>query len=342
MQAKKAILLGLLSCGILVVGCRKSSTDQAREVKEHVSLRLEWYPQAQFAGYLVAASKGFYQAQGLDVELRPAGPDLKPQMTVASGTDDLGVGVANQVVVARSGGVPLRIVAQMFQDSANRYVLKRRNSISSLKELRGKKVGLWLGGDEAEFISMLKTAQMSFKDVHVIPQGYTVTPFLQDQYVLSEVTSYNELLEINRAGFSDHDLQVLSPAQFNSAILGDMLFTTERFIRERPSVTNHFILASLQGWQYCFNHRQEVLDIILKSNPSLNRDEQAAQLDAILTLISAGSARSRGIGAMDVSGYQQTINVLVDSNQIPQPINPSSVFDSAPWDAVPSAFKQIP
>jgi len=61
-------------------------------------------PQAQFAGYIVAKELGYYRDCRLDVEILPAGPELKPQVTVASGTDDIAVGVLNQIVTACAEG----------------------------------------------------------------------------------------------------------------------------------------------------------------------------------------------------------------------------------------------
>src|SRR5437588_9805403 len=74
---------------------------------QKVSIRLQFVPQAQFAGLLIGADKGFFREEGLEVDIRPSGPDLKPQVTVASGSDDMGEGVSNQVITANSNGVPL-------------------------------------------------------------------------------------------------------------------------------------------------------------------------------------------------------------------------------------------
>ena len=46
---------------------------------EAVKLQLKWVTQAQFAGYYVAAAKGFYKDAGLDVTILPGGPDINPQ-----------------------------------------------------------------------------------------------------------------------------------------------------------------------------------------------------------------------------------------------------------------------
>ena len=274
--------------------------------------------------------------------MRPAGPDLKPQLTVAGGSDDIGIGVSNQVISAESNGVPLKIIAQMFQDSANRYILKSQNAIKSLKDLKGKKVGLWLGGDEAEFVAMLKTQGMTLKDVQVVPQGFSVAPFLEDQYVLSEVTAYNELLEIQSTGYQGPKLQILSPADYNSAIVGDMVFTREAFIQQHPDLVKRFLDASMRGWQYCLAQPQAAIDLVLKENPSLNRSQQIEQLRVVSGLIASGGAVTHGLGYMDPQYYATATHVLLDSGQISTSVSPQSVFDATAWQALSSSVTKVP
>jgi len=306
---------------------------------EKIRFRLQWFPQAQFAGYIVANALGYYAQRGLDVEVRPAGPDLKPQMAVAAGTDDIAVGVSNQVIAARSNGVPLVIIAQLFQDSANRYVLKKKNAIGSLTDLRGRKVGLWLGGDEAEFVAMLKTVGMTLNDVVVVPEGFSVTPFLHDEYVLSQVTTYNELIQIQDQGYGDDKLQVLSPGSYEAAIVSDMVFTTEQFLKNHRDASRKFLEASLEGWLYCIENPDEAVDIVLKSNPELRREHQTKQLRAVLGLIWSGEARTKGIGYMDAAYYRTAEKVLFGSGQIKNHVDASTVFDASVWNEINSTEK---
>ena len=267
-----AVILGVVAAGgvFLTTSCRKAGTSGATKVR----FRLQWTPQAQFAGYLVAKELGYYAQEGLDVEIRPAGPDLKPQNTVAVGSDDIAVGVSNLIVASRSSDVPLKIIAQLFQDSANRYVLKRENAIQSLKDLRGKKVGLWMGGDEAEFVAMLKSAGMTLDDVIVVPQGFSIAPFLNGEYVLSMVTVYNELIQIRDHGHTGDKLQVISPSEYNAAIVGDALFTSEKYLQQNHAAAQKFLAASLKGWKYCAENPDKAVDIVLKFDKALKRNSR--------------------------------------------------------------------
>ena len=298
-----------------------------------LNLRLEWFVQAQFAGYIVADRLGYYADEGLKVNIRPAGPDLKPMTTVAAGTDDIGVGVSNQVALARANDVPIKIIAQIFQDSANRYVLLAKNRVDNLMNLRGKKVGLWLGGDEAEFVAMLATAGMQMSDVQVVPQGFSVAPFLNGDYVLSEVTVYNELLEIDDTIRGKDTLQVLSPADYKCAIVGDMLAATEKTIRDRHDQIVRFLRASFRGWKYAIENPEKAVDIVMAANPELKRDEQVSQLRAILALITTKGVSTDDIGVMKTEDYDTTIRVLRQSGQLKAELHGQDLYDDSMWNA---------
>lgn len=333
----KYLIILLIPIAALFSGC--NSCNQPKEGT--INLRLQWIPQTQFAGYIVAKQKGFYDEEGLNVILNPAGPDLKPQVTVANGSDQIGIGVPNQVIAARTNGVPLVAIAQIFQNSPNRYVLKSQNRIDSLQQLKGKKVGLWLGGDEAEFIAMLQSANMTLNDVSVVAQEYSVAPFLQDQYVISMVTVYNELNLIQKEGYQGDKLQILSPKDYNSAILGDMIFTTDKYLNENPETVQKFLKASIKGWQYCIENPEEALDFVMKYNPELDREEQRFMLNACLDLIKTGSSLTNGIGYIDESEYANAQRILKVSKQIDKEVDIKTTFNLSAWKAVPDSIKTL-
>jgi len=283
----------------------------AQSTSNKINLRLKWAYQAQFAGYLVAQQKGFYKDAGLDVNIEPGGPDLTPYRNVASGIDDIGIGTISQILTSRSNNLPLVAIAQIFQDSPNRFVLKGKNRISSLADLKGKKVGLWMDGDEVEFISMLKTVGLTLKDVQVVPQKMSIDPFLHDDYVCSQVMVYNELNQIYDSGYKPDQLQIISPKDYHADILGDLIFTNQKFLSTHQSQLEEFLSASFRGWKYAKDHPDETADIILKYNHTLRRDLQLQQLNAILSLIFLDETLSKGLGYINPSDYSNAKQIML-------------------------------
>lgn len=326
---------------ILTIANTSCNRTQSSSNLKEVNLRLMWYAHSQFGGYVIAKEKGFYEDYGLNVNILPAGPDLKPQVTVAAGTDDIGIGVPNQIIAAQSNGVPLVSIAQVFQDSPNRYILKKENSIEKLEDLKGKKVGLWLGGDEVEFTSMLKSVGMTKDDVKFIPQEYSVIPFIQDEYVCSQVTTYGEMNFLAIKGWSSDKLQVLSPKDYNSAILGDLIFTKKKYLDNNKETVTAFLEASMKGWQFCITHPDEALEIILNNNKELSKDEQILVMKSVVDLITTGDANEYGLGYINPEALRNAERILFESNQINKRVDVNTVFDSSALEKVKPKFKKI-
>lgn len=340
MKKSKKILFIALSFAVLLLGNSCNNSNKSSELTK-VSLRLQWFAHSQFAGYVIAKEKGYYKDYGLDVEVLSAGPDLKPQVTVAAGTDDIGIGVPNQIIAAQSNGVPLVSIAQIFQDSPNRYILKKENSINNLSDLKGKKVGLWLGGDEVEFISMLKSKGMTKDDVQLIPQQFSVVPFIQDQYVCSQVTTYGEMNFLAIKGWTPDKLQILSPKDYNSAILGDLIFCKKDYLEKNKETVIAFLEASLKGWKFCIEHPDEALSIVLDYNKELSKDEQTLVMKSVIELITYGDAKQFGLGYINQEALQNAERILFESKQIDKRVDISKVYDLSAWQKVKSKVKMI-
>ncbi|KKL58883.1 hypothetical protein LCGC14_2220910, partial [marine sediment metagenome] len=103
----------------------------------------------------------------------------------------------------------------------------------------------------------LKSQGMKKEDVELIPQAFSVVPFIEDQYVCSQVTSYGEMNFLAIQGWTKDKLQILSPKDYNSAILGDLLFCKKDYLEENKETVTKFLEASIKGWQFCIKRPDE-------------------------------------------------------------------------------------
>jgi len=138
--AKRVVALAVAFAG---VGLASSALAQ-----EKVTVQLKWVPQAQFAGYYMAAAKGYYKAEGLDVTIKPGGPDVSPVQVLAGNQADVVVNWMPDALAAREAGVPLVNIAQVFNQSGLMLTCKKSSGVTSPKDLKGKTLGVWYGGNE--------------------------------------------------------------------------------------------------------------------------------------------------------------------------------------------------
>ena len=127
----------------------------AAQAADKVTVQLKWVPQAQFAGYYVAQAKGFYKEAGLDVTIKPGGPDISPVQVIAGKSADAIVNWMPDALAAREAGVPLVNIAQVFDRSGLMLTCKKASGVSSPKDLKGKTLGVWYGGNEYPFLNWM-------------------------------------------------------------------------------------------------------------------------------------------------------------------------------------------
>ena len=179
----------------------------AAHAADKVTIQLKWLPQAQFAGYYVAQAKGYYKDAGLDVTIKPGGPDIAPTQVIAGKQADIVVDWMPSALAAREAGVPLVNVAQVFNQSGLMLTCKKSSGVSSPKDLKGKTLGVWYGGNEYPFLNwMTKLGYKTDSDIKILKQGFNVDPLLQNQAACISTMIYNEYWQVVDAGVKESDL----------------------------------------------------------------------------------------------------------------------------------------
>ena len=313
----------------------------AAQVAQAESMRLEWVMQGQFAGPIVAYDKGYYKDAGVDMTLEPAGPDLKPTVMVATGVDTFGIGHPNQIIAARANGVPLVMVSQWGQKSASTYVARKDSGIKTLADVKGKSVGLWFGGDEHEFLAMLKHEGIAQSDVNLVSQGYDIVSWLNGDYDVMQVTLYNELQLVYENGFTPDTVVLLDPSDYDVALISGGLFTTEKQIAEHPEMVQKVVDATLRGWKDAFADPEAAADIVLKYNKELEHDFQVKQVKAMAELACAGPTLEGKFGETEAKDWQTAQDILVDAELIDAPIDLSEGYTNKFVDAAPADDRKV-
>jgi len=131
-----------------------SATGSARAA-DRLTLQLKWVAQAQFAGYYVAQAKGYYKAAGLDVTIKPGGPDINPSQVMAGGGADVDIDWMPSALAAREKGVPLVNIAQVYQKSGLELTCRKDSGVKSPADFKGKTLGVWFAGNEYPFLAWM-------------------------------------------------------------------------------------------------------------------------------------------------------------------------------------------
>ena len=298
-----------------------------------LSLQLQWVTQCQFAGYYVALQKGWYREEGIDLTIKPGGPDLVPVDLVAARTSDFGTTLLADLSVAIQKGQPVISIGQIQQTNGLLLIAKKSSGIDRPERFSGKRVGVWLGSWEAQFNALLARANQSEKDVRVISQGWSMDPFLKGELDVASVMVYNEYHVVLENGIPAEDLLVIDYADYGLAFPGDVLFTSHRLINENPDRCLRMLRASLRGWQYALDHPQEAVDIVLKYDES-GIQTKAHQLSMMAEISRLVRHTDRPLGYSDPEATRQMLDTLLKYQIIATPLTPDQVIDTKCYDRI--------
>ncbi len=302
----------LLAAAVSLTAIQAAAADK-------VTLQLKWVTQAQFAGYYVAKDKGFYEEEGLDVEIKPGGPDIAPPQVLAGGGADVIVDWMPSALATREKGVPLVNIAQPFKSSGMMLTCLKETGITKPEDFKGKTLGVWFFGNEYPFLSWMSTLGIktdgSPEGVTVLKQGFNVDPLLQKQAACISTMTYNEYWQVIDAGIKPEELVTFKYEDEGVATLEDGLYVLEDKLSD-PAFKEKmvkFVRASMKGWKYAEENSDEAAEIVLENDASGAQTEQhQKRMMGEVAKLTAGSN-----GALDKADYDRTVKTLLGGGSDP-------------------------
>jgi NitT/TauT family transport system substrate-binding protein len=286
---------------------------------EKVRLQLKWVTQAQFAGYYVAKDKGFYEEEGLDVEIKPGGPDIAPAQVIAGGGADVIVDWMPSALATREKGVPLVNIAQPFKTSGMMLTCLKESGVKGPEDFKGKTLGVWFFGNEYPFLSWMSHLKIPTDGgpdgVTVLKQGFNVDPLIQKQAACISTMTYNEYWQVIDAGIKPEDLVTFKYEDQGVATLEDGLYVLEDKLKDEAFKDKmvKFVRASMKGWKYAEENPDEAADIVLENDSTgAQTEKHQKRMMGEVAKLTAGSD-----GALDEADYQRTVQSLLAGGSDP-------------------------
>lgn len=303
-------LIGLL----LLAGCAQTQTTPPDEV----TLQLKWLHGAQFAGFYMADTNGYYAEENIVVEMRPGGFDVADIDEVVSGNAHFGLQPGNSLLASRDAGQSLKAVAAIFQINPTAYFSLAELGIEKPADMAGRRVGY----NETDLLlpAVLHSAGLSLDDIETYPATFDLTPLLEGKADVWVGYVTTAVLTLQAQGY---DLNIIRAYDYGAFIYSDLLFTTDDLIENNPDLVERFVRASLRGWAYALEHPDEAVDAILQFNPEMERERAQAELLATVPLITTPQS---GLGEMEALVWQTTHDIMLDSGLIAAPIQLDLIY----------------
>ena len=251
---KKLVLTIILSCLSFLNASNLQKT----------SVQLIWFDQFQFAGFYTAIEKGFYKEAGLDVELKKYN-NSNVLEEVINKKADFGIG-SSSLIAEKSNGKDIVLLGTLFQSSPLILLTLKDSDINYIEDIKNKRAMISKEQQEfATFKSMIISKGINISDLKILEHSFNVDDLINKNTDLMLAYITNEPFLLKEKGYES---KIFKPKDYGFDFYEDIIFTTKEFASNNPDLVKNFYKATIMGWEYAFNHTDEIAKLIYeKYNP---------------------------------------------------------------------------
>ena len=252
-----------------------------------VKLALDWFPNANHVGLFIAQNKGYFDAEGLDVEMyTPSDPSTVLQ-TVGAGSDHFGMSYQPDVLLARSEGVPVVSVLGVVQHPLNSVMTLATSGLERPAHLKGKKVGYpGIPTNEPLLDTMLKEDGLrGLEDVEMVNIGWNISESLIAEKVDAVVGAYWTYESIHMKNLG-HPVNVMRMEEWGVPDYYELvLVTSEDYLTDNEGVVERFVRAMKRGYEEAIGDPQAGVDVLVaEKGEEIDQDIDRPGADLLVDL----------------------------------------------------------
>ena len=308
-----------LACGLVAMAGPAEALDQ-------VTFGTNWKAQAEHGGFYQAVATGIYEKHGLDVTIRPGGPQVNHAQLLAAGQIDFNM-AGNEFSAFNfvQNDVPMVTVAAYFQKDPQILMAHPDQGFDTLADLRGRPI-LISQDARTTFWEWLK-AEYGFTDDMIRPYTFNPAPFLADPGVIQQGYLTSEPFAIEREGGFTPQVFLLADAGYDT--YSTTLETSWRLALDNPDLVQRFIDASIEGWySYLYGDPSPANALIRADNPDMTDEQIAYSIEKLneYGIVDSREALELGIGAMTDERWHDFFQFAADAGLYPKDLDLSRAY----------------
>jgi NitT/TauT family transport system substrate-binding protein len=311
--------------GTLLVALCAALAPARAAFAETVNFGTDWKAEAEHGGYYQAIATGIYKRNGLEVNLRPGGPQVNHAQLLAAGVLDFNI-ASNSFVPLNfvHENIPMVAVAAIFQKDPSVLIAHPGQGDDSLAALKGKAV--MIGSDTRVTSWQFLKQRFGYTDDQIRPYTFSVAPFLADPKAIQQGYLTSEPFTIEREGVQPIVL-LLADAGYSS--YGGLIETSAKLAKEKPDLVQRFIDASIEGWySYLYGDPAPGNALIKHDNPEMTDALLAYGIEKMKAygIVDSGDAKANAIGAMTEARWRDFFDTMSKAGLYPADINFRKAF----------------
>jgi len=325
---RRQLLRGTLSAAAVAAFARPSVAQSRRPVK----FLFDVLPNPKHGLFYPAVKNGYFAAEGLDVAIEASKGSADVIQNVASGGAQFGFADASAVVLSRTRGLPVTLVAMVHYRTLMSVIARGPSRIGTPADLVGKRIAATSGdavrmvmpafaklnGFDSGKVTFLTVAQPAKASMLLAGQVDGVCDYLSAMPIYREAGQAIGL-DLNAIGYAEHGLDIYS----NGIVVNDDL------LRADPALVKSFVRAMVQSLDFAASRRDEAATIFRGYQPQYSAAVTREGLDIAVDALLVPEVFSNGLGAMAAEKMERTIRTTVEAYGIATAPSAASVYTNA-------------
>ncbi len=263
------------------------------------SYQTNWRAQAEHGGFYLAKSAGIFKKYGIDIDLRPGGPQQNPSQLLLGGAVDCVMSNSFEAINYVKENLPFLCIGSYFQKDPQVIISHPGVGNDSLEALKGKPILIGAGG-RSSYWPFLK-AKFGYTEEQARPYTFNMAPFIADKTISQQGFVTSEPFAIEKESGIKPVVHLIADAGFDN--YNTTANISRKMVDTKKDVIQRFMNASLEGWAEYMKSGEATKaanELIKKDNPDMSDDKLEFALKTMNArgIVKSGDALKLGIGAM--------------------------------------------
>ena len=296
----------------------------AAPAADKVRFRLNWVPGAEYAPYYLGKDKGFFAAEGIDVDIFPGEGSTVTAKLVGNRSAEFGLAGADVVLISNGRDLPLVAIGIMTQELPGGVIFPTDSGIKKLTDLYGKRLGIQLkSATEKQWRAVAKIANLDEKKIIEVHADRAIAQLIANKTIDAVIVFYfNDGLKLVAEGIP---MSWIPFSESGLHFYADALITHPDLIKENSDLVRRFTHAFVKCWTYAIDNEQETLESFLRQNPTIDRKYSALKLPVVLKMGQSPETKQHGFGYSTRARWEEMQKMLISMELMTTAVEMSKV-----------------
>lgn len=322
MRKNVVLVLAVLLIVSALSGCQAQDQSSSPDLTK-VTVVLDWVPNTNHTGLYAARELGYYQEEGLDVDIIQPSEGGSAQL-IAAGQGDFGVSYQEEVTVARSQNIPVVAIATVIQHNTSGFASPVHKNIKNPRDFEGKTYGGWGSPAEDAMIKAVMSQEgADFSKVNILNIGSSdfFTSIDNDVDFTWIYWGWTGI----EAQLRNVDLNFIELRDKHPALdfYTPVIIVSEDQIEQKPELIEKFLQATSRGYQYAIDDPQAAAELLIKAVPELDHDLVVSSQEYLAQQYQADAPRW---GEMKSEVWKLYANFMFENQLVEQNIDTDKAF----------------